>query len=364
MSIWKKGDNEMEKIKVFQIGCGKMSKYIMRYVYEKEGCIVGGVDTNPNLFGCDIGKIMETEEKNVFIEDVKKLDSLLKETKPNVAIITTMSFLNDIEELVRTCIKNGVNVLTTCEEAFYPKNSNPELWQELDSLAKAFQVTITGCGYQDIFWGNMVSTICSSMHRITKIKGVSSYNVEDYGIALADAHGAGFTKERFEKEIANSNKISEEKRLELMKSREFTPSYMWNVVGWLSEKLGLHIKNIKQECVPVMTESELVSETLNMTLEKGMVRGMNAIVTALTKENILLEIECIGKVYTKEETDLNDWTIYGEPTTKVSNELPCTVELTCADVVNRIPQIIKMRSGFVATSEYPEPKYIVNNLHE
>jgi len=354
----------MENIKVFQIGCGKMSKYIMRYVYEKEGEIVGAVDTFESIIGKDIGEIMETEEKNIRIENVKKLDALLKETKPEVAIVTTMSFLNDIEEVIRLCVKNGVNVLTTCEEAFYAKNSNPELWKELDSLAKAFQVTITGCGYQDIFWGNMVTSICASTHRITKIKGVSSYNVEDYGIALADAHGAGFTKEKFESEIGKNNHMTEEQRLSLMKKREFFPSYMWNVVGWLSEKLGLHIESMKQECIPVMTEKELVSETLSMTLEPGMVRGMNAVVTAMTKENIIIEIECIGKVYTSEEEDLNDWTIYGEPTTKVKNERPCTVELTCADVVNRIPQIIKMRSGFIATSEYEEPKYIINKLSE
>jgi len=352
----------MEKIRVFQIGCGKMSKYIMRYVYEKAGEVVGAVDVSESLIGQDIGFVMETENKNVVIEDVKKLDTMLKKTNPQVAIITTMSFLNDIEEQLRICIKNGVNVLTTCEEAFFASNSNPVSFREIDALAKAFDVTVTGCGYQDIFWGNMISSICASTHRITKIKGVSSYNVEDYGYALALAHGAGFSKEEFEESIAASNHMSEEERQILIAERKFAPSYMWNVVGWLADKLGLHVDKIKQECIPAICEESLESETLNKTLEKGMVRGMNAIVTAMTKENIILEIECIGKVYTKEETDLNQWTIYGEPTTKVENASPQTVELTCADVVNRIPQIIHMPSGFIPTSRYPEPKYIVSNF--
>ena len=135
----------MEKVSVVQIGCGKMSKYIMRYIYEKNGEVVGAVDVNPSLIGKDISEVMESENKGVLIEDVSSLDQILKKTKPNVAIITTMSVLNDIGEEVRICIKNGVNVITTCEEAFFPSNSNPVLYNELNALAKAFHVTVIGC---------------------------------------------------------------------------------------------------------------------------------------------------------------------------------------------------------------------------
>ena len=354
----------MEKVNVVQIGCGKMSKYIMRYIYEKNGSVVGAVDVNPELIGKDISVVMESESKGVLIEDVSSLDQILKKTKPDVAIITTMSVLNDIGEEVRTCARNGVNVITTCEEAFFASNSNPVLYNELNALAKAFRVTIIGCGYQDIFWGNMITNLCASTERITKIKGCSSYNVEDYGLALAKAHGAGYTKEQFDQEIAVINRMSEEEREELIEKKEFFPSYMWNVVGWLAKKLNLHIVSMKQECIPVMTEDTLESETLNMTLKSGMVRGMEAVVTATTKENIILEVECIGKVYTSEESDTNEWTIFGEPTTSVKNERPSTVELTCADVVNRIPHVIKAESGFLDTTDLPEPIYIVNDFND
>ena len=132
-------------IKVFQIGCGKMSKYTMRYVYEHGAEIVGAVDINDQIIGTDIGTIMESTNKGIIVKHINELDNYLKTTKPNIAIITTMSLLADIKDVARTCLENGVNVITTCEEAFFASNSNPNLWKELDILAKANKCTITGC---------------------------------------------------------------------------------------------------------------------------------------------------------------------------------------------------------------------------
>lgn len=350
----------MKQIKVVQIGCGKMSKYIMKYIYDLGGEIVGAVDVNEMLIGQDISAVMECEDKHIIINDVSKLDEILKEMKPDIAVITTCSLLNDLEESIRTCVVNKVNVITTCEECFYASNSNPSLFHELDVLAKTYGVTITGCGYQDVFWGNMVSVVAASSHNITKIKGSSSYNVEDYGIALAKAHGAGLTLEEFESEVASSDNISKEQRDKLIEERKFAPCYMWNNVGWLADKLGLTPTNLSQKCVPITAEEDIHSDTLNMDITKGMCTGMRAIATLETKEGIEIEAECIGKVYNENDFDKNEWTIIGEPETTFTVNKPDTVRLTCADIVNRIHDVIASPSGFMATSEIGEATYKLN----
>lgn len=349
----------MKDLKIFQYGCGKMSVYTMRYVTENGGKIVGAVDINPNVIGKDIGEIMETEKTGVIVEDAKKAEELLNELKPDCVIVTTMSLLEDVKDALLTCAKCGINAITTCEEAFYPMNSNPNLTKKIDALAKENNCTITGSGYQDAFWGNLITTLVGSSHNVTKIKGSSSYNVEDYGIALAKAHGAGLTKEEFEKDVAAMDEISDEERRKIIESGKYQPSYMWNVNGWLCDKLGLTIVGQSQKCVPQFNDYDIESSTLGMTVKTGMATGMSAVVTTKTKEGITLETECIGKVYNKDEFDRNEWTVYGEPDTTLVIEKPNTVELTCATIVNRIPDVIKAEAGFVPTSRMGELKNII-----
>lgn len=346
----------MNGVKVVQYGCGKMSLYTMRYVLENGGEIVGAIDVNPNVIGKDIGDLLNIEKKNVLVSDVKDSKDLLKKLKPDICIITTMSLLNDCKEALLLCAELGINAITTCEEAFYSYNSNPSLTREIDRLAKENNCTITGSGYQDAFWGNLITTLVGSSAHVKKIKGSSSYNVEDYGIALAKAHGAGLSKDEFIKHIASIDNISEAERQDLINKGDFLPSYMWNVNGWLCDKLGLTVIRQTQKCVPVLCEEDMYSDTLKMNLKKGDVRGMSAVVTTETKEGITLENECIGKVYTSQEFDCNNWQIIGEPDTNLIINKPSTAQLTCATIVNRIPDVIKEAPGFVPTSRMGELK--------
>ena len=104
------------KIRVAQIGCGKMSEYTMRYVLEKGGEIVLAFDKSAAIIDEDIGSIMGINKRNVVVESIRDLEKRLMEEQPDIAIVTTMSLLNDLEDVLRACVKSGVNVVTTCEE--------------------------------------------------------------------------------------------------------------------------------------------------------------------------------------------------------------------------------------------------------
>ncbi len=331
-----------DKIRVVQYGCGKMGRIIMRYLMEKGAEVVGAIDVDENLIDKDVGEICGLG-RHTGVKVMRDNDTVLDNCSADIAVLTLQSFLPDMHKPILDCVTRGINVITTAEEALYPWTTSPAITNQLDALARRMGCTIVGSGMQDVFWVNFPACIAGGVHHISEIDGAVSYDVEDYGIALARAHGVGLTAEEFERDIAHSVSL---------------PAYVWNSNEALCMKLGLSIEQTKQKAVPVFADHDVHSDTMGGTIEKGRAIGMSAVVTTVTHQGVVVETQCIGKVYEQGEGDLCEFTIRGEPDTHFSVLKPDTVAHTCATIVNRIPDVLAAPAGFVTMDKLPYARYL------
>ena len=329
-------------IRVVQYGCGKMAKYTIRYLHEHGAQLVGAIDTNPAVIGMDAGDFAGLPVTlGVKISD--DADAVLDGCAPDVAILTLFSLVDDIAPMAVKCLSRGINGVTTCEEATFPWTTSSATTNRLDAIAQENGATMLGAGMEDVFWVRSVGLIAGAVNRIDKIEDSVSYNVDEYGMALAKAHGGGLTPDEFEKTLAHPDEI--------------VPSYVWNSNEALAQELGLTVSQIIQENVPNVAEKDTYSDTMGGIVEASKVLGMNTRVTTKTYQGIDIVTSQIGKVYGPDDGDLCDWKISGEPDTTFHVDKPATVEHTCATIVQRIPTVLAAPSGYHTVDELEPLRY-------
>ena len=345
------------KIKVAQYGVGRMGSMHIKYAMMK-GCeIVAAIDANPNSVGRDVGEIVGIEPLGIKVTPPENAETVLKETQPDICIVATRSFLADCRDAIAQCVTCGCNVITICEEALWPFVTASEVTKELDELAKAHGVTVCGTGFADVFWGNLPAMMFGASAKIDRIHGSCIVNLEDYGDVLAERHGVGLTMDQFHERFGSGK--STEKGTPLKDT-----CFLGDQNGWICRYLGLTIKSQKLEDIPITSNVDVVSNTMKMTIPAGNVIGASTVATTETEEGIAVEFEIGGKVYEQGDIDSTQWTVTGDPSTKIVIDRPPTPQLTCTISINRIPDVINAEPGYVSTERLPFNRYLPKPLNE
>lgn len=331
----------MRRIKAVVYGVGAMNSVATRMMLEKGVDIVGALARSPEKVGKDLGEVAGLGyQTGVIVEDDP--ERVLSTREADIAVIAVASYMSDMYEHLRRCAAHGVNAVTISEEALYPWNTSPAQTAELDRLARANGVTITGTGHQDVYWVNMVTMLLGTAHRIETVTGKASWNVDDFGPEVVKDQQVDRTPEQFDDWLAHADR---------------PPSFGRNTLGALLSNLELSASEVTTTTRPDIAKQPVQCRTLGITVEPGRVIGFTDVDTVRTHQGITLTFEMTGRLYLEGEADVNDWTVKGEPELRLSNPAVPTGVTTVTQLVNRIPDVINAPPGFVTIEKLPALRY-------
>lgn len=116
----------MQVFNTVHVGIGPLGQKVLRYAVER-GCfnIVGAVDPDPEKAGKDLGRLCGIDPLGVIVRD--NLHDAVGGQPVDVALVTTVSSLVALESQVAELAKAKLNIVSTCEELFFPWKTNPEV---------------------------------------------------------------------------------------------------------------------------------------------------------------------------------------------------------------------------------------------
>ncbi|MEM3153703.1 MAG: hypothetical protein QXU45_05870 [Candidatus Bathyarchaeia archaeon] len=337
----------MEEVKVILYGVGAVGSLIAKSLLEKKGVkIVGAIDIAKDKVGKDLGEVLGLNEK-LGVTVSNDIDAILSRIKPDIAIHATSSYLKDTHPQIVSIIKNGVNVISTCEELSYPYYSEPKIARELDELAKKYDVTVLGTGINPGFlMDTLIITLTAACQRIDKIEAVRIMNAATRRLPFQKKIGAGLTAEEFKQKI---------------EKREITGHVgLEQSIAMIADALAWKLDEIRAEPIEPVIAKEPV-ESGFIKVDAGKVAGLKQTAKGIRKGKEVIVLDFQAYIGAKEEYDAI--TIIGVPTIKQKIQ-PCIHgDLgTVAIIINSIPKVLKAPAGLLTMKDLPLPSAATEDM--
>ena len=339
----------MKSIHAILIGLGMVGSDIVKNSSTKGVDYIGIFDVNPGLIGKPAGDILEISSLNTVIRSVDELDDFLQNHDIDIAINTAAAPAERTMDLMKSVLSHKVNLLTSLADIYAMQTHFPELYAELDALAKANHVTFFASGIQDVFWTALPVALTGCNLDITEIKGTNIALIDYFGPGVADECYVGWDLDKF-------NKANE--------AGELPVNDFLIALYELVNKLDLHVTSEHSQMEPLLAKEDIYYETIDRHVKKGQLLGNYVESRITTEEGIDLVCDFVSKMSEEDDTDLNKWEIKGVPTINIITERMQGEITTGSNIINRIPEVINAEPGVISASQMPAPFYKSKGLNE
>src|SRR5262249_45683573 len=157
-------------IKIAQFGLGPIGLETLRLAASKSWAeIVGAVDIDPAKAGRNVGDLTAA----VGLQSVRvysHLSGLLEHAKPDLIFHTAVSRFSDAYQQIDPIVRQGISVVSSCEELVFPGLREPELAAKLEALCLKNGARVVGTGVNPGFVMDLLpvclTTVCREVRSV------------------------------------------------------------------------------------------------------------------------------------------------------------------------------------------------------
>ncbi len=330
-----------EPIRVLILGTGQMGSGVARLVLEKAGLdLVGAYGRRAEREGLEVGHAVGLDA-DLGLSVSNDLYATIEQTRPDVAIQTTCSTVEDAMDEITKLLENGINVISIAEEMAYPARRSPDAARELQRLAIENEVSVVGTGINPGFVLDLlIVTLTGICADIESIRATRINDLSGYGPSVLRSQGVGLTPEAFLQGVEDGDVVG----------HIGFPESICLIAG----ALGWKIDRIEESREPIV--SRVLRETPFVSVAPGQVAGclhtavayrQNApVITLKHPQQISPALEGIETGDTIE--------IAGTPNIRIAGTPELAGDLgTIAIAVNVIPRLLNAAPGLHTMLDLP-----------
>lgn len=188
------------------VGLGPIGAAVAMQIAARKGFrIVGAVDIDPLKVGLDVGAVIGAQRK-LRVKVGVDIGETINASKPDVAVLCTSSSLKGVLPELLEVLKHGVPVVTTTEEAAYPRTANRELAKRIDDAARKARVAVLGTGVNPGFTMDALPIALSAVcERVDRVEVRRVQDARSRRLPFQQKIGAGLTPEEFQRKVENGS---------------------------------------------------------------------------------------------------------------------------------------------------------------
>ena len=327
-------------LNIIQLGLGPIGQRLTRYLSEREGIqILGAVDPDPDKVGKDLGDHSETEKLGVSIS--ADLETCSAVGQADIAVISTVSSLERMEDQIREVADCGLDIVSTCEELSHPWHTKPDLARSIDDYCKEKQISCIGTGVNPGFLMDYLPSVLTSVCR--KVEHIKVERVQDARPRrkpFRDKIGAGLSESEFEQKREKIRHVG-----------------LPESVYMIADAMNWELTNVTEELEPIKAENPIQTESGAVT--PGNVAGVRQIATGEQNDQEVIRLVFEAAVGIDESHD----SIYitGDPTFTSTIDGGINGDIaTSSIIVNAIRAIRNASPGLKTMLDVQAPAYFSN----